>query len=64
MRFPTLQSFRVQIYREAQLDDLKEREENGFILFTEVECGIAAGVILALAVIYDLAPRLLAWMFG
>jgi hypothetical protein len=47
-------------------EDLKllNREENGFVLFNEVECGIGAGVILALAVIYDVGPRLIGWMFG
>jgi hypothetical protein len=61
MRFPLLQPFRVQIYREAQLDDLKEREENGFILFTEVEAGALVGAILAACVVYDFLQRLIAW---
>jgi hypothetical protein len=44
-------------------DDLRHlsREENGFILFTEVEAGALVGAILAACVVYDFLQRLIAW---
>jgi hypothetical protein len=61
MRFPTLQSFRVQIYREAQLD-LKNYREDSFALFDSAEAGALLGAIVAGCVIYDLFQRFLSWL--
>lgn len=43
------------------MDDYKQREENGFILFTEIEAGALIGAIFAGCVVYDLLQRLIAW---